>query len=243
MTDDELSQLDTVELGELGSILPNLVDLESFSEGMILHQCKRRYLDNNIYTFVGVILVAMNPYKKLDIYGPRMIEKYRMSAAYGDEATQQPHVYSVSSLALQKLKSQLKSQSVLISGESGAGKTETTKKILEYLSAVAGSSSSSSNVAQQILRSNPILESFGNAKTERNNNSSRFGKWMELNFMSNGTIRGCRIINYLLEKSRVTCQLEGERNYHIFYMLTGDSNCKDSYMLDEASAYHYLNQR
>ena len=219
------------------------MDLESFSEGVILHQCGKRYESGKIYTFVGTILVAVNPFKRLDIYGPEVIEKFR-HASTSSEAIE-PHVYAISSLALQHLKSDRMSQSVLISGESGAGKTETTKKILEYLAVVAGKDerrSSTVNVAQQILQSNPVLESFGNAKTGRNNNSSRFGKWMELNFTSSSKIKGCKIVNYLLEKSRITFQLPNERNYHVFYMLLTDAKLKGALQLGDASNYFYLNQ-
>ncbi|GMH78324.1 hypothetical protein TL16_g07756 [Triparma laevis f. inornata] len=243
ISDKLLKDLETVEQLELDNILPNLIDLESFSEGIILHQCGERYKREKIYTFVGTILVAVNPFKRLDIYNEEVIAHYKAAAKTSE--TPEPHVFSISSAALENLVNDQLSQSVLISGESGAGKTETTKKILEYLAAVAGKDTrrtSSVNVADQILRSNPVLESFGNAKTGRNKNSSRFGKWMELNFTTGGKIKGCRIVNYLLEKSRLCFQLKNERNYHVFYMMITDEEAKSKYKLADASMYNYLNQ-
>ncbi|GMH55653.1 hypothetical protein TrST_g11594 [Triparma strigata] len=243
VADKVLKTLETVEQFELDNIIPNLIDLESFSEGIILHQCGERYKKEKIYTFVGTILVAVNPFKRLDIYNDEVIAHYKAAAKTSE--TPEPHVFSISSAALENLVNDQESQSVLISGESGAGKTETTKKILEYLAAVAGKDTrrtSSVNVADQILRSNPVLESFGNAKTGRNKNSSRFGKWMELNFTTGGRIKGCRIVNYLLEKSRLCFQLKNERNYHVFYMMITDEDTKAKYKLADASMYNYLNQ-
>ncbi|GMI30161.1 hypothetical protein TeGR_g7112 [Tetraparma gracilis] len=243
LPEKEFQACETVSQNELDVIMPNLIDLESFSEGIILHQCRARYQKDLIYTFVGTILVAVNPFRALPIYTDEYINRHR-SQARGSESPD-PHVFAVAALALEHLASDQASQSVLISGESGAGKTETTKKILEYLASVAGKDSrrtSTVNVAQQILQSNPILESFGNAKTGRNNNSSRFGKWMELNFTPEAKIKGCRIVNYLLEKSRVVWQIPNERNYHVFYMMINDDKLKSKLKLGAASQYHYLNQ-
>ena len=149
----EFEQCETVAQNELDIIIPNMIDLESFSEGIILHQCRARYQKDQIYTFVGTILVAVNPFRSLDIYNDKEITKHKQMAR-GTEAPE-PHVFAISALALEHLISDRASQSVLISGESGAGKTETTKKILEYLAAVAGKDerrSSTTNVAQQILQ-------------------------------------------------------------------------------------------
>jgi myosin heavy subunit len=134
-----------------------------------------------------------------------------------------PHVFSIAASALNNLVVDNTDQSILISGESGAGKTEATKKVLQFLSTMAASTASraGASVDTQILDSNPLLESFGNAKTVRNNNSSRFGKYMEINFNNRNEIKGCQIISYLLEKSRVIGQAQTERNYHSFYMLLG----------------------
>ena len=205
-----------------------------------------------IYTLVGAILVAVNPFEHLPIYGPDAIERYAKAAAAagagdgtgdgGAAGGSAPHIYSIAAAAYRGLSVDRHSQSVLISGESGAGKTETTKKVLEYLAAVAGAgtgaASDKPSIEKQILQSNPILESFGNAKTLRNNNSSRFGKWMQIDFDSGGArpvIKGCRIVEYLLEKSRVVHQTLGERSYHAFYMLllASGSNVTTSTFLHE----------
>jgi len=243
LKDKQLQLCETVTQATLDSNPPNLVDLESFSEGIILHMCKKRFMTDDIYTFVGTILVAVNPFQRLNIYTENIINKFRAAARRAEPL--EPHVFAVAALALEHMQQHKKSQSVLISGESGAGKTESTKHILQYLADVAGKESrrsSSVNVGQQILQSNPILESFGNAKTGRNNNSSRFGKYMEINFLGEGKIKGCRITNYLLEKSRVVFQIPNERNYHVFYMLLNNPQLKSKHGLEAASNYHYLNQ-
>ena len=202
----------------------NLVDLDELSEGAILHHIRKRFHNQQIYTHVGAILVAVNPFERLDIYNESEIKKA------SNVVNTYPHVFITASVAYQQLRMNMKNQSVLISGESGAGKTETTKKVLTYLANVAPaikSSLKSSSVGQgsepgiedKILQSNPLLEALGNSKTLRNNNSSRFGKWMKVDFDHNFRIQGCEIVNYLLEKSRVVTQSSGERNYHIFYQI------------------------
>jgi len=181
--------------------MENLVDLDAFSEGSILHHVRKRFMDDKIYTYVGSILVAVNPFKSLPIYSAERIQYYRMNVHSTDPP--QPHVYAIAAEAFDSLLSGLGSQSVLISGESGAGKTETAKKVLQYLTEIAATGGKGKKtIADQIMESNPVLEAFGNAKTLRNNNSSRFGKWMEVNFNQANKICGCRIVNYLLEKVR-----------------------------------------
>ena len=151
-----------------------------------------------------------------------------------------PHTYAIASAAYRAMCNEHKDASVLISGESGAGKTEATKQCLAFLADVAGSSS---GVEQKILRANPILEAFGNAKTLRNDNSSRFGRWMEVHFhrsgLHEGSISGAFIENYLLEKSRLVSQGKNERSYHIFYQLCA-SAWAPPLSLSEASNYRYL---
>ena len=208
-----------------------------------------------IYTNIGSILVVVNPYARLPLYGPAQIDSYRVAAEQGAIALSalSPHVYSIAAEAYTRLYEEddsphlKRSQAVIISGESGAGKTEATKTALQWLSEVAGSVT---GVEQLILQSNPVLEAFGNARTLRNNNSSRFGKWMEIHFQPvqkgemGRKIVSCRIINYLLEKSRVTTQSARERGYHVFYQLLAglDPSLKSKFSLGQAEDYHYLNQ-
>ena len=215
----------------------NLVQLEEFSEGAIIHQLERRYERNSIYTSIGSILISINPFKLLDIYSSSVLSRYKNRDLSGSQA---PHAFGTASNAYWGLILDGENQSVVISGESGAGKTEATKLILQYLSDVAGSSD---GVEQEIMQSNPILEAFGNSKTLRNNNSSRFGKWMEIRFQ-NSKIKAAKITNYLLEKSRVVYQSKGERNYHIFYQLCAgaDQKVRSDFNVLDPSSFAYLNK-
>jgi myosin heavy subunit len=211
--------------------------LDEFSEGAIIHQIRQRYKNDDIYTYIGNILIAVNPFKQLGIYGNTTLQKY-----FGKNTSAlDPHVFAVANITYQSLLREKIDQSIIISGESGSGKTETTKLVLQFLSDVAGSKT---GVEQQIMLSNPILEAFGNAKTSRNNNSSRFGKWMEILFNNTGHIVGCKIVNYLLEKSRVVQQAKGERNYHFFYQLCAGSSAADKvqFKIWNADRYSYLNK-
>jgi len=214
----------------------DMVNMQDLNDYSVLHNLRTRYADDNIYTHVGDILVAINPFKELPLYSPNVTEKY-----IRDARRQPPHVFSVAKRALEGFPN---SQSCIVSGESGSGKTETTKIFMEFLSLSYYKNSDGENKIQtQILKSSPILESFGNAKTTRNNNSSRFGKWMEIYLTRSGQIDGACISSYLLEKSRVVTLGPGERNYHIFYQLCA------AYPLDEsleavnlrpASGFQYL---
>ena len=236
----EVVKFEQVVLRDVESLFSNLVDLEAYSEGAILHQIRKRYETDKIYSYVGKILVAVNPYQRLDIYGEKLMKQYRKKIVAPEPPL--PHVYGIAALAYHNMMTDHNSQSVLISGESGAGKTETTKKVLQYMAFVAGSSS---GIETQILQSNPLLEAFGNAKTLRNNNSSRFGKWMQIDFDRAGRVIGCEIENYLLETSRVTTQNPDERSYHIFYMLMSgaDAALKRRLQLEEgAEGFTYTNQ-
>eukprot|EP01038_Epipyxis_sp_PR26KG_P015212 gene15212-20491_t len=239
-----IASFDPVSISALEENCENLVDLESFCEGIILHHIRTRFANNNIYTFVGNILIAVNPYKSLDIYGLQLIDKIYSSTKRNESTS--PHVFSIGACAVNNMKNDGRDQSVLISGESGAGKTEATKKILQFISTVCGSTASRTGVSieNQILDSNPLLESFGNAKTIRNNNSSRFGKYMEVNFDKKNNIKGCNIVSYLLEKSRVVKQGPNERNYHIFYMfLSGATkDMKRDFSLKPVDQFYYLMQ-
>ena len=177
-------------------------------------------------------VLQVNPFKQLDLYTPTIIEKIQNRGPV--EA--KPHTYVIADIAYQNMRRYRFGQSILISGESGAGKTETTKHALTYLSEVAGGEL---GVDQKVLSANPILEAFGNAKTLRNNNSSRFGKLMSLAFdKKTFKICGCSIENYLLEKSRVIYQSPNERNYHIFYMLCKSHECQQDFLLESADEFH-----
>ena len=238
-----------VEVDETGLEQPieNLVLLESFTEGMILHHTRRRFENDQIYTSVGSILVAVNPFVGLPIYGEEIILDYRKKTAAKHNSS--PHIYQTAGVALSEMEDTQKPQSVLISGESGAGKTETTKKVLQFIAIVAkppGGDPNEASIEDKILQSNPVLESFGNAKTLRNDNSSRFGKYMVVDFDRANKIQGSQIISYLLEKVRVVAQGPGERNYHAFYMLleAASTEQRSSLMLDDLDApkFSYLNQ-
>ena len=180
-------------------------------------------------------MVAVNPYQILPIYTSEQIKLYR-EKKIGELP---PHIFAIGDNCYSLMKRTRQDQCIVISGESGAGKTESTKLILQYLAAISGKHSW---IEQQILEANPILEAFGNAKTVRNDNSSRFGKYIDIYFNKNGIIEGAKIDQYLLEKSRIVHQSPKERNYHIFYcMLQGLSKeHKDKLHLKDASSYKYL---
>jgi myosin heavy subunit len=176
----------------------NLVQLEELSEGSILYHLRKRFYNNQIYTFVGSILVSINPFQQLDIYNTNEINE-ALQVNTREDPTSRPHVFATAAMAYNQMKLNNRNQSILVTGESGAGKTETVKKVLKFISTVASSdtqshmknyvpssppssSSTHQNIEEMLLQSNPLLESLGNAKTLRNNNSSRFGKWMKINF-------------------------------------------------------------
>ncbi|KAK2989432.1 hypothetical protein RJ640_018750 [Escallonia rubra] len=186
------------------------------------------------------ILIAVNPFTKLPhLYNVHMMEQYK-GAPFGDLS---PHVFAVADASYRAMMSEGQSQSILVSGESGAGKTETTKLIMQYLTYVGGRAASDDRtVEQQVLESNPLLEAFGNARTVRNDNSSRFGKFVEIQFDANGRISGAAIRTYLLERSRVVQITDPERNYHCFYQLCASGRDAENYKLGHPSNFHYLNQ-
>ncbi|XP_061431484.1 LOW QUALITY PROTEIN: unconventional myosin-VIIa-like [Lethenteron reissneri] len=196
----------------------DMIRLGTLHEEGILRNLLTRYREAFIYTYTGSILVAVNPYKTLNVYSPEAIQQYR-GRKVGELP---PHIFALADNAHFNMRRNERNQCCIISGESGAGKTESTKLILQFLAAVSGQHSW---VEQQILEANPILEAFGNAKTIRNDNSSRFGKYVEIHFNEKSVIEGARIEQYLLEKTRVCGQAEQERNYHIFYcLLLGSSD-------------------
>ena len=227
----------------------NMIKLNALNEPVILHNLRQRFLKDLIYTYVSSILVACNPFKLLPIYTPEIMDKYKD----GGGRHQPPHIFAIADNAYRNLMADFRDQAVVISGESGAGKTETMKLVLQFLADVSGraqkqtsSGEKQESLEQQILKSNPVMEAFGNAKTTRNNNSSRFGKWTEIKFNRTGAIVGGSIINYLLEKSRIPFQAQQERNYHIFYQLLAggevDPHMKKALKLRDAEDFHYMNQ-
>uniref|UniRef100_A0A665V5Q3 Myosin IB n=1 Tax=Echeneis naucrates TaxID=173247 RepID=A0A665V5Q3_ECHNA len=193
----------------------DMVLLEPLSEDSFLENLKKRFDHNEIYTYIGSVVISMNPYRSLPIFTPEKVEEYRNRNFY----ELSPHIYALADEAYRSLRDQDKDQCILITGESGAGKTEASKLVMSYVAAVCGKGQEVNKVKEQLLQSNPVLEAFGNAKTVRNDNSSRFGKYMDIEFDFKGDPLGGVISNYLLEKSRVVKQPRGERNFHVFYQL------------------------
>ncbi|XP_028790296.1 myosin-11-like [Neltuma alba] len=219
----------------------DMTKLSYLHEPGVLQNLKSRYELNEIYTYTGNILIAINPFQRLPhLYDPHMMQQYK-GAPFGELS---PHVFAVADVAYRAMINEGKSNSILVSGESGAGKTETTKMLMRYLAFLGGRAATEGRtVEQQVLESNPVLEAFGNAKTVRNNNSSRFGKFVEIQFDKSGRISGAAIRTYLLERSRV-CQInDPERNYHCFYLLCAAPQEEiEKYKLDNPRSFHYLNQ-
>uniref|UniRef100_A0A8C0V095 Myosin IH n=1 Tax=Cyanistes caeruleus TaxID=156563 RepID=A0A8C0V095_CYACU len=185
------------------------------SEAAFLNNLRKRYQENLIYTYIGSLLVSVNPYQELDIYTVTQMQLYRGVNFF----ELPPHLYAIADNAYRVMCSEYNNHFILISGESGAGKTEASKKILQYYAVTCPTTEQLQTVRDRLLLSNPVLEAFGNAKTLRNDNSSRFGKYMDIQFDFKGAPVGGHILSYLIEKSRVVHQNHGERNFHIFYQL------------------------
>ncbi|XP_073106123.1 myosin-8 isoform X2 [Elaeis guineensis] len=218
-----------------------MTKLAYLHEPGVLQNLRSRYDINEIYTYTGSILIAVNPFRKLPhLYESYMMEQYK-GAAFGELA---PHPFAVADAAYRLMRNEGLSQSILVSGESGAGKTESTKMLMRYLAYIGGRAAAEGRtVEKQVLQSNPVLEAFGNAKTVRNNNSSRFGKFVEIQFDQRGRISGAAIRTYLLERSRVCQVSDPERNYHCFYMLcAAPPEDVKRYKLGNPRTFHYLNQ-
>ncbi|XP_026180047.1 myosin-16-like [Mastacembelus armatus] len=199
----------------------DMADLTFLNEASVLENLRSRYVSMRIYTYSGLFCVTINPYKWLPIYGARVAQIYK-----GKKRNEvPPHLFSISDNAYHDMMMEHENQSMLITGESGAGKTENTKKVIQYFANVGASGSkapdskASGSLEDQIIQANPVLEAFGNAKTIRNNNSSRFGKFIRIHFGPTAKLAGADIESYLLEKSRVISQQSAERGYHIFYQL------------------------
>jgi myosin-1 len=199
----------------------DMVLLPNLSESGIVDNLNSRLLASEIYSNIGHVLVACNPYKWLDIYDADWIKRYQ----HQQRVDVAPHVFATAEAAYRTMVTEEDSQCIIISGESGAGKTEASKHIQTYIAGVCGGGESVDKLKQVFLESNPVLEAFGNAKTLRNNNSSRFGKYFVLKFNRFGTPLGGSVTNYLLEKSRIVRPGKGERTFHIFYQLLRSEFC------------------
>uniref|UniRef100_T1KQZ7 Myosin motor domain-containing protein n=1 Tax=Tetranychus urticae TaxID=32264 RepID=T1KQZ7_TETUR len=224
----------------------DMAELTCLNEASVLHNLKDRYFSCLIYTYSGLFCVVVNPYKKLPIYTEKVIELYKGKKKHEVP----PHIFAVTDGAYRSMLQDREDQSILCTGESGAGKTENTKKVIQYLAFVASSKPKPSIVAavqsgeleQQLLQANPILEAFGNAKTVKNDNSSRFGKFIRINFDASGFIAGANIETYLLEKSRTIRQAVDERCFHIFYQLLNGASPEQSkeFLLEDVKNYTFL---
>ncbi|XP_019394390.1 PREDICTED: unconventional myosin-Ih isoform X1 [Crocodylus porosus] len=211
------------------------------SESAFMDNLRKRYQEDLIYTYIGTLLVSVNPYKELDIYTEKQMKLYRGVNFF----ELPPHVYAIADNAYRVMCAECNNQFILISGESGAGKTEASKKILQYFAVTCPTTEQLQIVRDRLLLSNPVLEAFGNAKTLRNDNSSRFGKYMDIQFDFKGCAVGGHILSYLIEKSRVVHQNCGERNFHVFYQLLegGDEELLKSLGLERnPRKYMYLIQ-
>ncbi|KAG9491550.1 hypothetical protein GDO78_000195 [Eleutherodactylus coqui] len=219
----------------------DMILLHTLSEDSLLENLKERFQHDEIYTYIGNVVISVNPYKQLSIYTPEKVEEYRNCNLY----QLKPHIYAVADDAYQSLRDRDRDQCILITGESGAGKTEASKLVMSYVAAVCGKGAEVNQVKEQLLQSNPVLEAFGNAKTIRNDNSSRFGKYMDIEFDFKGDPVGGVISNYLLEKSRVVKHVKGERSFHIFYQLLAGGGAEllgQLKLTPDCAKYVYLNK-
>uniref|UniRef100_A0A8C2J2M9 Unconventional myosin-VI n=1 Tax=Cyprinus carpio TaxID=7962 RepID=A0A8C2J2M9_CYPCA len=208
------------------------------NEATLLNNVRVRYSKDKIYTFVANILIAVNPYFEIPkLYTPETIKQYQGRSL----GTLPPHVYAIADKAYRDMKVLKMSQSIIVSGESGAGKTENTKFVLRYLTTSYGTGQ---DIDERIVEANPLLEAFGNAKTVRNNNSSRFGKFVEIHFSEKNAVVGGFVSHYLLEKSRICTQGQEERNYHIFYRLCAGApeDIKEKFHLSSPDCFRYLSR-
>merc|ERR1712012_716476 len=215
----------TFKSDDIGQVNPpkfekceDMANLTFLNDASVFYNLKVRYQAKLIYTYSGLFCIVVNPYKRFPIYSQTVVKLY-----LGKRRNEvPPHLWAITETAYRNMLMNSKDQSMLITGESGAGKTENTKKVISYLAMVASSGKKAAkkvSLEDQIVATNPILESYGNAKTSRNDNSSRFGKFIRIHFNAAGKLAGCDIESYLLEKSRITQQQEVERSYHIFYQL------------------------
>ncbi|XP_078283334.1 unconventional myosin-Ie isoform X2 [Rhinoraja longicauda] len=218
----------------------DMVLLSKITEDGIVDNLKKRYMDDYIFTYIGPVLISINPFKQMPYFGEKEIEMYQGAAPYENP----PHIYALADTMFRNMIIDGENQCVIISGESGAGKTVAAKYIMGYISRVSGGGPKVQHIKDIILQSNPLLEAFGNAKTVRNNNSSRFGKYFEIQFSPGGEPDGGKISNFLLEKSRVVARNLGERSFHIFYQLIEGASAdqKSNLGITNLEYYFYLNQ-
>ncbi|XP_043358563.1 unconventional myosin-IXb isoform X14 [Dermochelys coriacea] len=217
----------------------DLCNLSNLTETTLLENLKRRFLKHKIYTYAGSILIAINPFKFLPIYNPKYVKMYENHQL----GKLEPHIFAIADVAYHTMLKKHVNQCIVISGESGSGKTQSTNFLIHCLTALS-QKGYASGVERTILGAGPVLEAFGNAKTAHNNNSSRFGKFIQVNYLENGIVRGAVVEKYLLEKSRLVSQEKDERNYHVFYyLLLGVSEEeRKEFHLQQPEDYFYLNQ-
>uniref|UniRef100_A0A671R901 Myosin-9-like n=1 Tax=Sinocyclocheilus anshuiensis TaxID=1608454 RepID=A0A671R901_9TELE len=223
------------------SKVEDMAELTCLNEASVLHNLRERYYSGLIYTYSGLFCVVINPYKHLPIYTEEIVEMYKGKKRH----EMPPHIYAITDTAYRSMMQDREDQSILCTGESGAGKTENTKKVIQYLAFVASSFKTKKDqgeLEKQLLQANPILEAFGNAKTVKNDNSSRFGKFIRINFDVNGYIVGANIETYLLEKSRAIRQAKDERTFHVFYYLLSGAGDKlrAELCLEDYNKYRFL---
>ncbi|KAH8725328.1 P-loop containing nucleoside triphosphate hydrolase protein [Phaeosphaeriaceae sp. PMI808] len=230
---------ETTKKKEVG--VSDLTLISKISNEAINENLKKRFENGEIYTYIGHVLVSVNPFRDLGIYTDQVLESYKGK----NRLEVPPHVFAIAESTYYNMKAYKENQCVIISGESGAGKTEAAKRLMQYIANVSGGTNSSiQEIKDMVLATNPLLESFGNAKTLRNNNSSRFGKYLEIHFNAQGEPVGANINNYLLEKSRVVGQITNERNFHIFYQFTkaASSQYREIFGLQQPQAYLYTSR-
>nr|XP_045757669.1 unconventional myosin-IXa [Mirounga angustirostris] len=217
----------------------DLCSLPDLNEKTLLENLRNRFKHEKIYTYVGSILIVINPFKFLPIYNPKYVKMYDNHQL----GKLEPHIYAVADVAYHAMLQRKKNQCIVISGESGSGKTQSTNFLIHHLTALS-QKGFASGVEQIILGAGPVLEAFGNAKTAHNNNSSRFGKFIQVNYQETGTVLGAYVEKYLLEKSRLVYQEHNERNYHVFYYLLAGASEEErlAFHLKQPEEYHYLNQ-
>ncbi|KAK0387140.1 hypothetical protein NLU13_5453 [Sarocladium strictum] len=230
---------DVAKKKEIG--VSDLTLLSKVSNEAINDNLKKRFEGAEIYTYIGHVLVSVNPFRDLGIYTDQVLDSYKGK----NRLEMPPHVFAIAEASYYNMKAYKENQCVIISGESGAGKTEAAKRIMQYIANVSGGEDGEiKQIKDMVLATNPLLESFGNAKTLRNNNSSRFGKYLQIHFNSAGEPVGADIVNYLLEKTRVTGQITNERNFHIFYQLTkgAPSHYQQQYGIQKPETYLYTSR-